>query len=171
MLLDVEFSQEFVCVAVVSSVCVILSFCCIFLWMCRCRRDMDKHSKKTNTAAKSEVKVSSSLKAGPKRPEGYGLPTEESQHKPTAAYEDETIEQFEKRMKRPTSRNSDRTHVKSRKSDAVSEMAISQDSLQRNDSKVNMFNLNNRMPTPATAPDGEMDLNPGLSGSINLETI
>ncbi|PAV90667.1 hypothetical protein WR25_05475 isoform C [Diploscapter pachys] len=155
--------------------------------MCRCRKDMDKHreekserqmqmdkyhhDKKTNTAAKSEVKVSSSLKAGPKRPEGYGLPTEESQHKPTDAYEDETIEQFEKRMKRPTSRNSDRTHVKSRKSDAVSEMGISQDSLQRNDSKVNMFNLNNRMPTPATAPDGEMDLNPGLSGSINLETI
>lgn len=55
-------------------------------------------SKKTNTAAKSEVKVSSSLKAGPKRPEGYGLPAEESQHKPMDAYEGETIEQVQFRQ-------------------------------------------------------------------------
>uniref|UniRef100_A0A1I7UCP2 Conjugal transfer protein TraG n=1 Tax=Caenorhabditis tropicalis TaxID=1561998 RepID=A0A1I7UCP2_9PELO len=106
-------------------------------------------------------------------------------HREEAAKSQETIGQYEERITGvPSSSNSvprggaaagiaqrfrDEEAAKNKRLDTISEIAMSNDSLQRNDSKTNVFN--NIEGSRNTISPMEVDLNPGLSSSINLEKI
>ncbi|CAI5449820.1 unnamed protein product [Caenorhabditis angaria] len=166
-----EFSQEVISILVIVIVCSVLSLFCVFLWFCRCRKDQiraaeEKHdravqmqhfedqekAKKTETAT---LRVASTLEAD--------RSTQNLQSHRSVEESNETIGQFETR----TNLKTQPEMIRNKRLDTISEMAISNESLQRNDSKTNVFTVDS-LPKASML---EVDLNPGLDNSINLEKI
>ncbi|ULT95258.1 hypothetical protein L5515_011293 [Caenorhabditis briggsae] len=195
-----ELSQELISILVIVFVCLFLSICCVCIWMCRCRKDHIRASEEKHDRAvqlqnfeQGQAKngaVQASLKPGT-RLSVNDLAKSSSDvrsHREGSARSQETIGQYEDRINRGSnlsgSTNNSRTGVaaglaqrfrdddaaKNKRLDTISEIAMSNDSLQRNDSKTNVFN-NIDGGSRKTISPMEVDLNPGLSSSINLEKI
>lgn len=195
-----EFSQELISIAVIVLVCIILSICCTCIWMCRCRQDQIRASEEKHDRAvqlqhfeEGQAKngnLQTSLKPGNRlsvNDLGKSMDNMRS-HREESARSQETIGQYEERITgvpytSSSSNNHQRTGpatgiaqrfrdeeaAKHKRLDTISEIAMSNDSLQRNDSKTNVFN--NGEHSRKTISPMEVDLNPGLSSSINLEKI
>ncbi|CAL63997.1 uncharacterized protein CELE_F13H10.9 [Caenorhabditis elegans] len=192
-----EFSQELISIAVIVLVCVILSICCICIWMCRCRQDQVRANEEKNDRAtqlqnfeEGQAKngvVQASIKPGNRlniKDISKSTDTVRS-HREESSRSHETIGQYEERItgvSNASNNNSrsgaatgiaqrfrDEEAAKNKRLDTISEIAMSNDSLQRNDSKTNVFN--NIDGSRKTISPMEVDLNPGLSSSINLEKI
>ncbi|CAL2040374.1 unnamed protein product [Caenorhabditis brenneri] len=193
-----EFSQELISIAVIFLVCFILSICCICIWMCRCRQDQiraseEKHDRAVQLQNFEEGQAKNgNLHAGLKPANRLSVNDlarsmdNIRSHREETARSQETIGQYEERITgAPTSsvnsnprsgvasgiaqRFRDEEAAKHKRLDTISEIALSTDSLQRNDSKTNVFN--NHEGSRRTISPMEVDLNPGLSSSINLEKI
>ncbi|CAI2350174.1 unnamed protein product [Caenorhabditis sp. 36 PRJEB53466] len=180
-----ELSQELISIAVIFAVCAVLSIVCTCIWLCRCRKDQIRASEEKHDRAvqlqnfeQEQAKngsVQASLKAG-KRLDIIDI-ERSTENVRISSREDssarETIGQYEERVtggktvKSVAQRFKDKEQAENKRLDTISEMAVSNDSLQRNDSKTNVFNNNESRHGSST----DVDLNPGLSSTINLEKI
>ncbi|CAD6196698.1 unnamed protein product [Caenorhabditis auriculariae] len=166
-----ELSLELITVVSIASFCVVSSVLCVTVWLCRWRRDQVRHIDEKDEPrlemryleSKNTTKPPSTTFEKSTRRKSEQKETSSSQ-KIGDAFPDETIAQsfhpfvtFQKRI------------------DTISDITVSNDSLQRNDSKVNVFKGDRQSRSTSDAPDNEMpdeeDLNPGLNNSINLEVI
>ncbi|RCN53371.1 hypothetical protein ANCCAN_00434 [Ancylostoma caninum] len=166
-------------------VCASLSILCVVTWLLRCRRDQLRHKEEQerqrdiDSYKDKQVNKSFSKRAvadtvtEPKRAESVlSEQSKNGSQKEVAstnseAMPGETLGQYEARVKqtyvsRPLERiKEESTPVRNKRLDTAS-VTASLETLQRNDSKVNVF--------PADKME-EIDLNPGLNSVINLETI
>ncbi|CAJ0601413.1 unnamed protein product [Cylicocyclus nassatus] len=187
----VTLSQELVSVGVMVIVCASLSVLCVAVWLVRCRRDqgrekeerdrqrdLDNYNDKQVNKSFSKRAVADKVIEPPKRAESVhsnrsirsrdGSVKEPISLSNSTTTTDETIGQCDSRaaqayVSRPLERiKEESTPIRNKRLETVS-ITASFETLQRNDSKVNVF--------PADKLE-EIDLNPGLNTSvINLDTI
>ncbi|CAB3406467.1 unnamed protein product [Caenorhabditis bovis] len=153
-----ELSQEVVSIVVLVTVCVSLSLLTLAVWLCACRRDKIRAAEhraiqldRFETAQKNAKTTTMAM-------------TAKIGERQTARIEQKSdSNELNKEYNLP----------RNRRLDTISEMAISSESLQRNDSKTNVFNVSTTTSAPSLArsPNSEVDLNPGLDNSISLEKI
>ncbi|KAK6750321.1 hypothetical protein RB195_002347 [Necator americanus] len=184
----VTLSQEVISVGVMVIVCTTLSLFCVVLWLVRCRRDqlrhkeerqrekdLDSYREKHPNKPVSKRAVADTVKKPKQAESTISIKSKDGSQKEVVsgssdAKEAETMGQFEARvaqayackpLERIKEESTQSTPVRNKRLDTVS-VTASFETLQRNDSKVNVF--------PADKME-EIDLNPGLNSVINLETI
>ncbi|KAK6014163.1 hypothetical protein OSTOST_20484 [Ostertagia ostertagi] len=175
-------------IGVMVMLCVVLSITCVIVWMLRWRRSLVRKAGQADHQCDDEISYTENVKprtkSSSKRAVADSVPSParadsvegEKSHR-SSSYkcstsaeqlkQDDIVAQAEPRpsqtyVSKPLERiKEEAISVKNKRLDTVSVMS-SVETLQRNDSKVNVF--------PADKME-EIDLNPGLNNVINLETI
>ncbi|WKY03748.1 hypothetical protein Q1695_005030 [Nippostrongylus brasiliensis] len=175
-------------VGVMVVVCVTLSLLCVVVWLLRCRRAQlrqkrDRHQHEIDSFNNKQHQIQSQKsssrravadkKSEPKRAESIeceAVTKTTGSHKSISSSDrtqanvetQEIVSPAKPYVSRPLERiNEEAISVRNKRLDTASAIT-SIETLQRNDSKVNVF--------PADKLD-EIDFNPGLNSVINLETI